>query len=52
MNPNFAQTFEMFFSRGYRAYMADERQNEVTLEMVGEIAAGKGCLTTQNILFR
>lgn len=52
MNPNFEQTFEMFFSCGYRAYTADERQDEVTREMVGKVAAGKDDLKTHNFLFR
>jgi FkbM family methyltransferase len=52
MNPHFKQTFEMFFSHGYRAYMADEQQNKVTREMVEDVASGKACITTYNFLFR
>lgn len=53
MNPNFVQTFEMFFNCGYRAYMADERQLEVTRKMVGEAATtGKRFTTTYNYIFK
>ena len=52
MNPNFTETFAMFFTRGYRAFTADDRQDEVTWKVVGEIAAGKDHLTTHNFLFR
>ncbi|UZR28729.1 FkbM family methyltransferase [Methylococcus mesophilus] len=52
VNPNFAQTFEIFFSRGYRAYTADKRQEELTREVVARIAEGKESFSTYNFLFR
>ncbi|MFO1422290.1 MAG: FkbM family methyltransferase [Candidatus Competibacteraceae bacterium] len=52
INPNFTETFAMFFTRGYRAFTADERQTELTREIVEEVAAGKSDLTTHNFLFR
>lgn len=52
MNPSFEQTFELLFSCGYRAFTADEQQNEVTLDMVREIAAGELDPKTHNFLFK
>ena len=52
INPNFSATFAMFFNHGYRAFTADDRQVEVTQEIVKEIAAGKGKLMTHSFLFR
>ena len=52
MNPNLTETFAMFFTRGYRAFTADEQQDEVTQGIVEEVAAGKCGLTTHNFLFR
>lgn len=51
MNPNFAQTFKMFFSRGYRAYTADDARGELTRETVARIAAGDDRLSVYNFLF-
>lgn len=52
INPSFTETFAIFFTHGYRAFTADNRQDEVTWKIVGEIAAGKGDLMTHNFLFR
>lgn len=52
INPNFAQTFEMFFSLGYRAYTADEQGLEVTRETVADVINGQSPLETHNFLFR
>ncbi len=52
MNPNFTQTFEIFFSQGYRAFTADEIAQEVTIETVTKVAAGQHKLKTHNFVFR
>lgn len=52
INQNFAETFTIFFTHGYRAFTANNRQDEVTWKMVGEIASGEGDLMTHNFLFR
>lgn len=52
VNPNFAQTFELFFSLGYRAFTADEMSREVTRRTVVEVVAGKLQLETYNFIFR
>lgn len=52
MNPYLIETFDMFFTRGYRAFTADDQQDEVTQEMLREIAAGKDNLATHNFLFK
>lgn len=52
INPNLIETFEMFFSRGYRAFTVDDQLSEVTFEMVNEISNDKRNFTTHNFLFR
>ncbi|MFH0798567.1 MAG: FkbM family methyltransferase [Pseudomonadota bacterium] len=52
MNPNFVQTFEMFFSRGYRAFTVDGMLREVTRGTVAEVVAGKSQMETYNFVFR
>lgn len=52
INPNFAQTFEIFFSQGYRAFTADELSQEVTWETVTKVVAGHHQLKTHNFVFR
>lgn len=52
MNPHFIETFDMFFAHSYRAFTADEQQNEITQETVREVAAGKAKLSTHNFLFK
>jgi hypothetical protein len=52
MNPHLIETFDMFFTHGYRAFTADDQQDEVTQEMLREIAAGKDNLATHNFLFK
>ncbi len=51
-NPYFAQTFDMFFNRGYRSFTADDKQVEFTKETVDRIAVGKDGLSVYNFLFR
>lgn len=52
VNPSFRQTFDVFFRCGYRAYTADERQDEVIEEIVDKVAGGQGTLPTHNFIFR
>lgn len=52
MNPNFANTFEIFFSRGYRAFTADESDEEMTRDSVMEVVAGQRRIETHNFVFR
>lgn len=52
MNPNFARTFEIFFSNGYRAFTADASMREITRETVVAVASGKERLHTHNFVFK
>jgi FkbM family methyltransferase len=52
MNPKFAATFAVFFNRGYRAFTADEAQQELTKEDVAEVVASGRQLNTHNFIFR
>jgi FkbM family methyltransferase len=51
INPNVWQTFEMFFSRGYRAWTADDQKAEVTSDLAKSIARYRREVQTQNFLF-
>jgi FkbM family methyltransferase len=52
INPTFLKTFEMFFSHGYRAYLADESRNsELLLADVVKIAEKKRDLKNYNFIF-
>ncbi|MFN4351157.1 MAG: FkbM family methyltransferase [Hylemonella sp.] len=51
-NSRFIETFEIFFSRGYRAFTADGSLREINSEIVTQIAAGKKSIGTYNFLFR
>lgn len=52
MNPNFAKTFDMFFSRGYEAYTANSEMRSICMDDVVKIEAGDLQLSTHNFLFR
>lgn len=52
INPDFERSFEMFFSRGYRAYTVDERAREITRENVTQVLNGMFQLETHNFIFR
>ena len=52
MNPNFVETFNIFFRHGYRAYTADDKQVELTSASVNLTAAGKKDMSVYNFLFR
>ncbi|WP_287601770.1 FkbM family methyltransferase [Thiothrix sp.] len=52
VNPNFTQTFDIFFNQGYRAFTVEERSREVTKLDVLDIATGKCQIGTHNFLFR
>ena len=51
INPNFAQTFEMFFAQGYRAVTADEAAEEITAVSVKQVVTGEKKLVTHNFIF-
>ena len=51
LNPHFLKTFELFFSYGYRAYMANEAMIEITSANVQKVAAGLQGLETHNFVF-
>lgn len=50
-HPRFAETFEIFFEHGYRAFTADGAQQEVTGDDVRRIVRGERAATTHNYLF-
>lgn len=52
VNSRFAQTFEVFFEHGYRAFAADGRQQEVTRDVLARIVRGESEVATHNYLFR
>lgn len=52
MNPNFAKTFEVFFTHGYRSYTADETAMEITPTVVHQLVMGLQTLNTHNFIFR
>ncbi len=52
INPSFSQTFDTFFSQGYRAYTADDLLQEVTNETVTKVVSGQHQLDTHNFVFR
>lgn len=51
MNPHFAETFELFFKQGYRAFTADEATIEITHVTVQQVVAGKQKLDVHNFVF-
>lgn len=51
MNPHFAETFELLFAQGYRAFTADEAAHEITQMTVQQVVAGKHKLGTHNFVF-
>jgi FkbM family methyltransferase len=51
MNPNFAKTFELFFTQRYRAFTADEAGMEITPAIVQQVVTGSRMLETHNFLF-
>ena len=52
MNPNFAQTFDVFFSRGYRAFSVGGQEIEITEEVVASVLANQQTLEIHNFIFR
>jgi hypothetical protein len=52
LNPDYVQTFDLFFSAGYRAFTADERRIEVRPADVAAWVTARHCpLDTFNFLF-
>jgi len=52
MNPRFAETFGVFFDKGYRVFTANSAAVEITLAIVQEVVAGRRKLDTRNYVFR
>lgn len=52
INPNLAQTFEMFFCRGYRAFTVDAETIEITKSHVLNVIAERRKFATHNFIFR
>ena len=52
MNPNFAQTFEMFFERGYRAFTADAAAKQLEQRDITDVVSNQKRLDTHNFVFR
>ncbi|MDO9318879.1 MAG: FkbM family methyltransferase [Gammaproteobacteria bacterium] len=52
INPYFGETFEIFFSQGYRAFTANEDSIEITPEIVKRVVSGGQVLNCHNFLFR
>lgn len=51
INPYFANTFELFFAQGYRAFTADEAAQEVTAQTVQQVVAGTYKMQTHDFVF-
>jgi FkbM family methyltransferase len=52
MNPHFAETFELLFSQGYRAFTADEAAQEINQATIQQVVTGKHKLRTHNFVFQ
>jgi FkbM family methyltransferase len=52
INPNFEKTFEVFFSRGYSAFVADSEAKRISKNDVDNVAKGQVQLIKQNFIFR
>jgi FkbM family methyltransferase len=52
MNPNFADTFQLFFQNGYQAFTADNSARSITMEDVELAARGRLEFDSHNFLFR
>ena len=50
-NARFADTFEMFWCRGYRSFTGDGQRREITREHVAELVAGRGDSNVYSWLF-
>lgn len=50
MNPNFAKTFELFFTQGYQAVTADSEAMQITPNIVEEVMAGRQKLGMHNFV--
>jgi len=52
MNPRFAETLGVFFDNGYQVFTANAAADEITPEIVQEVAMGQRKLGTVNFVFR
>lgn len=51
-NPTFKKTFDLFFDRGYRAYLAEKSGRELMKGDVEEIADSPSKINSHNFIFR
>ena len=52
LNPNYLNTFLTFFNLGYRAYTANEKQEEITLSTVESVLRNEIKLNVHNFIFQ
>lgn len=52
INPNFYQTFELFFKFGYKAFAADKNQSLISINDIRDIAEGKKIANSYNFIFK
>lgn len=51
LNPRFAETFDLFFRHGYKAFTADTAVKEITPTIVQKVVSGQIRLDTHNFIF-
>lgn len=51
VNPNFKETFEIFFNNGYQGFIADHEMCAITMENVELVLKGQREFDTHNFLF-
>ena len=51
INPNFAKTFELFFSHSYQAFMADETTVQISNNIIERVIDGSQKLSQHNFVF-
>lgn len=52
VNPNFSDTFQLFFQNGYEAFSADQEMRPITAEQVDQFSKGLLSANTYNFIFR
>ncbi len=52
LNPDFKCSFDIFFDAGYKAFTADDSQEEITPDLVQAIVRGDRQMKTHNFIFR
>lgn len=51
INPNFKDTFQLFFQNGYQAYTADHNLNRITTDDLDHVLDGSSKYSTHNFMF-